>query len=168
MRLDFDLRQTRAQGAATLLPPGEYDVTIRNAEIKVINSTGEQFLNLWYQVDGPSHIGETVFEPLHLWATSEKRVEISLAHLKGIRQALGLNAETAGDTDELINKRMKIRVAIREYNGNQYQDFKSYKPNTAQAAQAAVNATQAPFTQAPQAQQQAPAASPAGNQPYPW
>lgn len=149
MRMDFDLSHTSAIGEATLLPPGAYEVVIQNCELKQ-NRDGENYLNLWYQVQGPSHTGAVVFERLNLWSQNPTRVEISLKHLKGIREACNLNANVAGDTDELISKRMYVKVGIREYNGSEYQEYRAYKPVAAAAAQAAVQAA-APRPAAPAA-----------------
>ncbi len=160
MRVDFDLSHVRAAGESTILPPGEYDVTIRNAELRQTKD-GENYINIAYQVDGPTHMGAVIFEPLHLWSGSEVRTEISLSHLKSIRGACGLNAEVGGDTDELIGKRIRIRVAIREYNGDQYQSYKKYRPCVTAAAAAAA----APSAPVPPASSAAAAQAPAG---APW
>ena len=156
MRMDFDLSHTRAAGSNTILPPGEYSATIRNAELKT-DKNGENFINVWFQIDGPSYAGAIIFERLNLWSSNPNRVEMSLQHLKGIRDACGLNAEIGGDTEELIGKTIKVKLGIREYNGDQYQSFKSYRPNVAAAAAQAAAQSAVP---------QAKAAT--GADPYPW
>lgn len=142
MDMNFDLSNVRTVGAGTILPPGDYEIVIKNAEPKQTKD-GETYINLWYSVVGPTHTGAIIFEALHLWSGNPTRTEISLQHLKSIREACGLNPNIGGTTDELINKRLRIRVGVREYNGDQYQSFKRYAPCVAAAA-AATSAASVP------------------------
>lgn len=107
MELGFDLSNTRTVGAGTILPPGDYEIVIKNAEPKQTKD-GETYINLWYSVVGPTHTGAIIFEALHLWSGNTARTEISLSHLKSIREACGLNPNIGGTTDELINKRLRV------------------------------------------------------------
>jgi hypothetical protein len=143
MDMNFDLSNVRTVGTGAILPPGDYEIVIKNAEPKQTKD-GETYINLWYSVVGPTHTGVIVFEALHLWSGNTTRTEISLQHLKSIREACGLNPNIGGTTDELINKRLRIRVGIREYNGDQYQSFKRYAPCVAAAAAAASAASVPP------------------------
>ena len=86
MDMPFDLSNVRTVGAGTILPPGDYEIVIKNAEPKQTKD-GETYINLWYSVVGPTHTGAIVFEALHLWSGNTTRTEISLQHLKSIREA---------------------------------------------------------------------------------
>lgn len=128
-----------------LLPPGTYDIAITKAEVKQWQS-GDSYLSLWYKVEGPSHAGAMVFDTLSLWDKDPKYQGMAYSKLKSIRLACGLNPNIAGDTDELLAKRMSIKVSIREKDGKQFQNVNLYRKAEGQAVQA--NPVSAPMPNA--------------------
>ena len=122
---NYDLSSVQEFGR-DLLPPGTYTVAVSNAEIKQWPS-GDKYLSIWYKVEGPNHAGQVVFDSLSLWDKEPKYQGMAYSKLKSIRLALGLNGNVAGDTDELLGKRMAIRVSIRDKEGRQYQNINSYR-----------------------------------------
>ena len=147
---------------SSVVPPGEYDVTITHAEAKSWPS-GDRYLSLWYRIDGPQCTGQIIFDTLSLWDSKPQNQSMAYSRLKSIRAAIGLNPNIPGDTDDLMDRRMKIKVGINEKNGNQYQRINKYMPIGAAGAQPApaqsAPAQSAPAT-APQAQAQPGSAMP--------
>ncbi len=148
-----DMSQDTEFGSS-VLAPGEYAVTITHAEVKQWPS-GDRYLSLWYKVDGPQAVGQICFDTLSLWDSKPENQNMAYSRLKSIRSAIGLNPNIPGDTDDLMGRRMKIKVGVREKDGNQYQRINRYSPIGAAGAQSAPDA--APAGSAPQP---APAAAP--------
>lgn len=123
---NLDLSGVQEFGS-NLLPPGTYTAAVSNAEVKQWPGKDSKYLSLWYKVDGPTHVGQIVFDSLSLWDKDPKYQGMAYSKLKSIRKALGLNANVAGDTDELLGRRMSIRVSISEKNGRTYQNVNAYK-----------------------------------------
>lgn len=156
-----DMSQDSEFGSS-VLAPGTYDVTITHAEVKNWPS-GDRYLSLWYKVDGPQAIGQVCFDSLSLWDSKPEYQNVAYSKLKSIRSAIGLNPNIPGDTDDLMGRRMKIKVAVREKNGNQYQNINKYMPigaSGARPAPASAPVQPAPAQPAPQAQPQPGSAMP--------
>lgn len=115
-----------------LLPPGEYPVRITDGELKTPKAGGNQYLNLRYDVtDGPKK-GRVLFDMLSLWSNNATAREIACRKLKSIGLAIRLpNPDYIGDTDELLNGEMIVRIGIKKDETGQYADrneVKGYKP----------------------------------------
>ncbi|MCR5259509.1 MAG: DUF669 domain-containing protein, partial [Desulfovibrio sp.] len=119
-----------------LLPPGVYDVTIARAEVKSWPS-GDRYLSLWYRIDGPDRAGAVVFDSLSLWDREPKYQSIAYSRLKSIRTAIGLNPNVPGDTDDLMDRRMKVKIGVRTKEGREFQQINKYMPIGASGAQPA-------------------------------
>ena len=141
---NYDMTNVQEFGR-DLLPPGTYTVAITKAEVKQW-SNGDNYLSLWYKVEGPTHAGAMLFDSLSLWDKDPKYQGMAYSKLKSIRMACGLNPNICGDTDELLAKRMSVKVAVRDKDGKQYQNINLYrKPEgPAQAAPAAPTAAPMP------------------------
>lgn len=151
---NYDMSSVQEFGRDTL-PPGTYTAAISNAEVKQWPS-GDSYLSLWFRVDGPTHAGQIVFDTLSLWDKDTQRQGMAYSRLKSIRLAAGLNPNVAGDTDELLGKRMSIKVSVREKDGKTYQNINAYK----KAEGAASAAPQTPPQAAPMPGGSASAATP--------
>ena len=129
---NYDMSSVQEFGR-DLLPPGTYNVAITNAEVKQWQS-GDSYLSLWYKVEGPSHAGAMIFDSLSLWDKDPKFQNMAYSKLKSIRLAAGLNPNIAGDTDELLGKRMAIKVSVKDRDGRTFQNINAYKKIEGQAA----------------------------------
>lgn len=115
-----------------LLPPGEYPVRITSGEVRFPKNGGSQYLNLRYDVlDGPKK-GRVLFDTINLWSQNTTAREIAARKLKSIGVAIRIaNPDYIGDSDELLQGEMVVRVAIRKDDTGQYgdkNDIKGYKP----------------------------------------
>ena len=115
-----------------LLPPGEYPVRITSAELRFPKSGGSQYLNLRYDVtDGPKK-GRVLFDTINLWSNNPTAREIAARKLKSIGVAIRIaNPDYIGDSDELLDGEMVVRIVIKKDETGQYGDkneVKGYKP----------------------------------------
>ncbi len=155
-----DMSQDTEFGSS-VVAPGEYEVTVTHAEVKSWPS-GDRYLSLWYKIEGPQAAGQIVFDSLSLWDSKPQNQSMAYSRLKSIRLAIGLNPNIPGDTDDLMGRRLKIKVGVKEKDGNQYQRINRYMPvgvAGAQPATASAPAQPAPAA-APQAQAQPGSAMP--------
>lgn len=95
-----------------LVPPGDYEAIIKNAELKPTKAGTGEMIKLRLDITGPTHVGRVVFANLNTINPSAAAQNIGRAQLKQIMAALGL-AEL-DDTDQLIGGHIGIKVAIRE------------------------------------------------------
>ena len=96
------------------LPDGWYTASINNAEVKTSKSGGE-YINIRYDITGPTHQGRVVFGMVTLTnhgpnkATAES---IGRQHLGKIVMAIGLQG--INDTDQLIGGNLQIKLATEK------------------------------------------------------
>ena len=91
------------------IPDGWYDATIVAAELKE-SKNGGHYLNVRYDIIGPSHEGRVVFGIIVI-SGSEKAMEIGHQQLSEIMLAVGL--KEIEDSDELLSKKVKIKVGTK-------------------------------------------------------
>lgn len=174
--INADLSQVDEQDFSPV-PPGEYEVTVVDSEVKS-SKNDNPYLNLEFEVFGPSHQGRKLWERFML------QNEIGLQRLKTLARVAGHpNPNYIGDSEELHGLMLTVRVKIEEQEGydpkNKITSFKARSngggaqpvpqpapPRQAQAANGPpVGPAPAP-SPVPAPQAQAPAAS---NKPrYPW
>ena len=142
--VNANLSETQELGVYRPLPPGDYEVTIVNSEIRATRK-GEQQVVFVYEVSSGEHTGEQVFDRLSLWSAVPKAQGMAQRRLKSIAIACAHpNPNYVADTSEFHGRRMIVRLAIREYEGNAYQDVKGYMPRPAQSGAAPASSTAYP------------------------
>ena len=113
------------------VPEGWYNARIVSAEIKATKSGTGQYINIRYDIIGPSHQGRQVFGTLNIKNDSAKAEEIGRQQLGSLMRAIGLARVT--DTDQLINGELQIKLSIKrdeQYGDkNEIKAFKSTSPN---------------------------------------
>lgn len=105
------------------LPPGWYNVTIKDAQLKDTKDRTGQYIAVQYVTDK----NRTVFGNLNIRNGNPKAEEIGRQQLGDLMRAVGLTRVT--DTDQLIGTSLQIKLAIREA-ANGYEasnDVKGYK-----------------------------------------
>ena|SRR6056297_3349404 len=93
------------------IPAGWYNAVINSAEVKDAKSGGK-YINVRYDVTGPSHEGRVVFGMITIQNQSQKAEEIGRQQLGDMMGALGL--ATLKDTDQLVGGRLAIKVKIQK------------------------------------------------------
>jgi len=101
------------------LPAGEYDGEIVGCDIKETRS-GTNMLSLEIQTGKGK-----VWDNLNLWHSNPKAVDIAKERLSAIGSALGMSK--IDDTDQLLAKKVRIRVGIQKANP-QYNEVLGYLP----------------------------------------
>ena len=145
-----DLPQSE-QGNFEPIPAGWYTASIAGAELKDTKAGNGKYINVRYDITGPSHEGRVVFGMLNIQNPNPKAEEIGRQQLGELMRAIGLNQVT--DTDQLIGGKCSIKVAIKPAQ-NGYEpsnDIKAWK-----AQEGAMPKPEA----APQAEKPAAAAPP--------
>ena len=95
-----------------LLPPGWYDATISDAQVKPTKDGSGSYINVKYSITGPTYQGRVVFGMLNLTNKNPKAEEIGRQNLGELMRAIGLARVT--DSDQLIGGRCSIKLAVRE------------------------------------------------------
>lgn len=118
MRLDevFTLDSVPAPTTSyDAIPAGLYEATIANAEIKDSKSGGK-YINVRYDITGPSHAGRVVFGMITISNANPKAEEVGRQQLGELIRAIGL--DKLSDTDQLIGGSLIIKVTVE--NSEQY------------------------------------------------
>lgn len=92
-----------------VLPAGLYDANIASAELKDTRSGGK-YINVRYDITGPTHIGRVVFGMINISNPNPKAEEIGRQQLAQLIQAIGL--DKISDTDQLIGGNLKINLKV--------------------------------------------------------
>ena len=116
-----------------LIPPGEYQAQIIEADIKD-TSTGGKRLALTFEILSGQYSTRRVFDNLNLWNSNAQAVEIARQQMKKICVAID-NLNIQENTD-LLFKPMIIRLKTQPAKGN-YEARNAvadYKPNSGVAS----------------------------------
>ena len=124
------------------LPAGLYEATIANAEIKDSKSGGK-YINVRYDITGPSHAGRVVFGMITIANANPKAEEVGRQQLGDLIRAIGL--DKLADTDQLIGGQLiiKLDVETSEQYGEQNR-VRGFRPANKASKTAAAATTNTP------------------------
>jgi Protein of unknown function (DUF669) len=109
------------------LPEGWYTASITGAEIKKTKDGTGEYIDIRYDITGPTHQGRVVFGNLNIKNQNPKAEEIGRQQLGELMRAIGLARVT--DTDQLIGGSLGLKLVIvksEQYgNSNNVKGFKS-------------------------------------------
>lgn len=94
------------------VPAGWYEVSIVEAEVKDTKAGTGKYINVRYDIVGPSHQGRVVFGMLNIQNANAKAEEIGRQQLGDLMGALGI--ASLRDTDQLIGGRLSIKVKVEK------------------------------------------------------
>jgi len=115
------------------IPPGRYEAIIIESQQKdTASGNGSSYLKLTFQIISGPHKGRMVWHNLNLNNPSEKAVQIARGQLSTICRAVGVMQPK--DSLDLHNLPMVVRVDVREFDGNKYNDVKGFYPRTTEEA----------------------------------
>ena len=125
------------------LPEGWYTATICGAEIKTTKTGSGQYINVRYDITGPTHQGRVVWGMINIKNQSTKTEEIGRAQLRELMSAI--NLASLSDTDQLIGRATQIKLKVKPADGkyeagNEVRGFKSAGGTAAPAAMPAMAA----------------------------
>jgi len=123
---EFSTDQLPEPQSYDTIPAGWYSCLVSDAEVKRTNDGTGKYIKLRLDITGPRCGGRCVFTNINTNNKSDKAQEIGRQQLNSIMRSVGLSR--LRDTDELLNKPMQIKVAIRrsEEYGDQ-NEVKAYK-----------------------------------------
>lgn len=93
------------------LPSGWYNTKISGAELNDTKAGTGTYINVKYDVLGPTHQGRVVFGPINITNASQKAEEIGRQNLGELMRAIGL--ARVDDTDQLIGANCQIKLAVK-------------------------------------------------------
>ena len=127
----FDASQVK-DSEFEALPAGEYRAVIAESERKKTKDGASELLQVKLQiVDGPFK-NRTVIDRFNLWNKNPEATTIAQQQFKKVCEAL--NISKPPDSSALHMKPLMIKLAVKEYNGNNQNEVKGYKPATTSAA----------------------------------
>ena len=98
-------------GSYDALPAGMYDAIINGVDLKDSKSGGK-YLNIRYDIVGPSHSGRVVFGMITVANSNPKAEEVGRQQLASLLRAIGL--DQIHDTDQLIGATLAIKVVVEQ------------------------------------------------------
>lgn len=146
-----------------LLPAGWYVAQVTESDIVSLKSGNGKAIKLTFEVLSDGHRGRKLWAQLNVQHTNPKAETIAQQQLRELCDAIGV--VRMGDTVELHNKPVQVKVKIRKDENGQYEDQNDISGFKA-AGGASAPAMQIP-PRAAAAQASAPAAAAAGSTP-PW
>lgn len=160
-QLNFDARAVAPDVGFDTVPAGWYNVMADESEIKPTRQGDGAYLQVRFNVLDGQYAGRKLFSRFNIRNSNPTAQEIGFKQLSALAHAVG--HLTIGDSSELHNRPLKVKVKIRKDKEGQYEDqneITSYKNineqvDTAVAgAPAGFAAPQAGFTPPPAQQQQ--------------
>jgi hypothetical protein len=140
------------------IPEGFYEVQISSAEIKSTKAGNGKYIALGLTITSQEYTGRLVFTNINIQNPSEAAQAIGIKQLGSILRSCKM--DSISDTDELLNKQLKVQVVIKTSEGysprNEVKKYMSanavtYTPKAAAVYKAAAprNATTPPWYSAP-------------------
>ena len=138
------------------IPPGWYNVTIVDVELKETKAGTGEYLAFQFTVDNEQYSNRVIFTNLNISNPSPKAEEIGRRQLGDVARAIGI--VTVTDTEDFINKSLLIKDSIKkdDYFGdrNEVKAFKRLENLRAQAPQQSQQSQRQPRQQRQQQAQQ--------------
>ena len=127
MRINFNPEQTQPYaGSIQTLPAGDYTVEIVAEKERTLRDGQSRALVFDYQiVDGPFR-GQRIHDNINLWHVNANAVSMAQSILTAIARAVG--KASFMDTLELHRIPFVVQLAIRVYDGKEYNSFVEYRP----------------------------------------
>ena len=124
----FDASQVK-DSEFEALPAGEYRAVIAESERKKTKDGASELLQVKLQIiEGPFK-NRTVIDRFNLWNKNPEATTIAQQQFKKVCEAL--NISKPPDSSALHMKPLMIKLAVKEYNGNNQNEVKGYKAVTA-------------------------------------
>jgi len=121
------------------LPAGEYRAVMTESERKKTKDGASELLQVKLQiVDGPFK-NRTVIDRFNLWNKNPETTTIAQQQFKKVCEALSIPKPP--DSSALHMKPLMIKLAVKEYNGNNQNEVKGYKACLPQSSPAPAEKT---------------------------
>lgn len=131
------------------IPAGWYQAQIKSAEVKQTKDGTGKYLNVRYDVLGPTNVGRVIFGMITLENLNQKTVEIGYGQMTELRVSLGMRE--ISKTEDIEGRTLEIKVSIDISEG--------YKPKNGVKAFKAIAGSQMPKSTVTSQPSSKPAAS---------
>lgn len=114
--LNFKIEEVTAQPEKRefeMVAEGRYEAIITDSQVKQTKAGNGSYLELTFDILGPTHVGRKMWSRLNIENQSEQAMKIARRQLSIICRAVGLNSEELGDSDELHGVPLEIVVEHR-------------------------------------------------------
>jgi len=108
------------------LQPGWYVCCIEQSEKKPTSKGNGHYLQLDMTVAAGPRKGKRLWERLNLWNPNQTAVNIAKASLKKLAAAVDI--ESLQDPSEMHFKYFEAKIVLREYQGENREEIKDYRP----------------------------------------
>lgn len=153
----------KRENSYELLPAGWYIAQVVESDIVALKSGNGRAIKLTFEVLSEGYRGRKVWSQLNVQHTNPKAETIAQQQLRELCDSIGI--VRMGDTVELHNKPVQIKVKIRKDESGQYEDQNEVTGFKAAGGLSAPAVPLAPRAAAPAAPAAAPAA---GASTPPW
>ena len=109
--INLDVNDMPEESGFAPLPVGWYQTNIVSAEIKTSNAGDSTYMNIRYDIQGPSHQGRVVYGMCGVTNNDPKKEETSRYFMGQLMRACGLQKLT--DTDQLIGCHPEIQLTLK-------------------------------------------------------
>ena len=96
-------------GSYDVIPAGLYEANISSVDLKDSKSGGK-YLNIRYDITGPSHVGRVVFGMITISNHNPKAEEVGRQQLASLLRCIGM--DKLSDTDQLIGASLVIKLDV--------------------------------------------------------
>jgi hypothetical protein len=107
------------------LPAGEYRAVITESDRKKTKDGTSELLEVKLQIIDGQYKNRSVIDRFNLWNKNPQATTIAQQQFKKVCEAV--NVLKPGDSSALHMRPLMIKVAVREYNGNEQNEVKGYK-----------------------------------------
>lgn len=114
-QINFDASRVEPATGFDTVPAGWYNVMVDQSELKPTNDGAGTRLNFRYVILDGQYQGRKIFHGLNLQNANAQTVEIAFKQLSALAHAVG--HLQVGDSSELHNRPLKIKVKVRPADG---------------------------------------------------
>ena len=111
MELPKVFDQEAKAGQFEPLPAGWYTARITEAELKTTKAGNGMYINIRYDILGPSHQGRVVYGMINISNPNQKAEEIGEQQMAHLRSSIGLKRVT--DTNQILNGVCQIKLSVK-------------------------------------------------------
>lgn len=121
----FNAEEVEPNNAFDALPPGWYTAIITESEWKDTKDGNGRYIALTIEIAEGEFANRKVWDRLNLQNQNTKAVEIAERTLSAICHSVGVLRPR--NTEELHFKKLDVKLAVSEYNGDKRNEVKGYR-----------------------------------------
>lgn len=144
----FNAEEVEPRTAFDVLPAGWYTAIITESEWKETKNGNGRYIYLTIEIAEGEFTNRKVWDRLNLQNENVKAVEIAERTLSAICRSVGVLRPR--NTEELHFKKLDVKLAVTEYNGDKRNEVKGYREvGSGAAVEKKTSASKAPKSESP-------------------